>query len=54
MTEAGNQAMVAVGSGVSVQITGVGMAFKLSKKAHELPMPVMRIKIKKRRNIIRV
>ena len=54
VADGGNQFMVAVGSGVSVQITGVGMAFILSKKAHELPMPVMRIKMKKRRNIMRV
>jgi len=49
---AGNHAMVAVGGGVSVKITGVGVAFKLSKKAHELPMLAMRIKIKKRKNIM--
>ena len=40
MTEAGNQLMVAVGSGVSVKRNGTGVAFNESTKAQELIMNV--------------
>jgi hypothetical protein len=47
VAEAGNQTMVEVGSGVSVKTIGAGVAFIESKKVHELPIPAMRIGIRK-------
>jgi hypothetical protein len=52
VAEAGNQSMVGVGSGVSVERTGMGVAFNSSNMAHELINPAMGMRIKKRKNIM--
>ena len=54
VADGGNQMMVGVGDGVAVQLTGVGVALRLSIKAHELPIPAIKVRIKMRKNIMRV
>jgi hypothetical protein len=44
VAEAGNQSIVGVGSGVSVGMTGVGVAFNASNTAQELNVEVTRIR----------